>query len=355
MYSLINIIQVIIIFQGCLLTLFIFISNKEKLKSNLILAIIIGILTIQILGIFLAYRDIYTDFFRSTNGLYLFLYGPLLYFYSKFITFSEFKLKVIHFLHFLPFVIVLTMIWFTDESVNQSKLYIFYTIQILTYIFICFVEIHRYKKIIKDNYSRLEWLNLGWLQWTLIMFTLIVFVDVIQFGTFHFNFETHYLELTVYILVLTTINLLYFKGFSASRTSLGFNKDDLALSSSMTSRKRRLSSHDENKGMTDRLELHLISSESFKNPNLTIGLLAEEIGISKRTISELINDHYDQNFVDFINTYRINCAKKRLKNPIDPNETILEVMYDVGFNSKSSFNSAFKKKTGSTPTEFKSN
>ena len=42
-------------------------------------------------------------------------------------------------------------------------------------------------------------------------------------------------------------------------------------------------------------------------------------------------------------------------NPIDPNETILEVMYDVGFNSKSSFNSAFKKKTGSTPSEFKSN
>ena len=57
--------------------------------------------------------------------------------------------------------------------------------------------------------------------------------------------------------------------------------------------------------------------------------------------------------MDFINTYRIEKAKERLLHPKDEKETILEVMYEVGFNSKSSFNTVFKKKTGLTPSQYK--
>jgi len=57
--------------------------------------------------------------------------------------------------------------------------------------------------------------------------------------------------------------------------------------------------------------------------------------------------------VGFINDYRIELAKDRFKNPIDAKETILEIMYDVGFNSKSSFYTIFKQKTGHTPSEYK--
>ncbi|MEM9143868.1 MAG: helix-turn-helix domain-containing protein, partial [Bacteroidota bacterium] len=110
----------------------------------------------------------------------------------------------------------------------------------------------------------------------------------------------------------------------------------------------------ENKELITKLEDYMHTHESFRNPDLTIATLAEEIDIPKRKLSELINDHYDQNFVDFINTYRINTAKERFMDSKNHNQTILEVLYEVGFNSKSSFNTAFKKKTGSTPSEFKS-
>jgi len=60
-----------------------------------------------------------------------------------------------------------------------------------------------------------------------------------------------------------------------------------------------------------------------------------------------------QNFYDFINRYRILEAKQLLTNPKDPKITVLEVLYEVGFNSKSSFNTLFKKYTGLTPTEFR--
>ena len=61
----------------------------------------------------------------------------------------------------------------------------------------------------------------------------------------------------------------------------------------------------------------------------------------------------DQNFVGFVNQYRIEMAKDKLRNISDRGETILEIMYDVGFNSKSSFNTLFKQNTGLTPSDFR--
>ncbi len=354
MYTLTNIIQAIIIFQGGLLTLFILISNKSKSRNDFFLALLIGTLTLQLLGMFLMNSNIQPDFLESVNGIYLFLYGPLLYFYSKHITFLDFKFKPNYLVHFIPFIAVLAIAILTEEQVSQTILYIAYAIHILCYIFACFWELKKYKKVLMDNYSQLEWLNLRWLRWTLILFSLIVLVDGIQMVSILIIQKVLRLEVILFLLVLAATNLLYFNVYIRpieSRT--GFNFEDLKLSTSMTHRKRLNTSLLENKVLIDRLNNHLNSGASYKNPQLTIGLLAEEIDIPKRTLSELINDHYDQNFVDFINTQRINCAKQRLLNPTDPNETILEVMYEVGFNSKSSFHKAFKKKTGSTPAEYK--
>ena len=70
-------------------------------------------------------------------------------------------------------------------------------------------------------------------------------------------------------------------------------------------------------------------------------------------LSVLINHHLNQHFFDFINEYRIQKAMQILKNPSKKKLTILEILYEVGFNSKSSFNTAFKKHTNQTPTEFR--
>ena len=355
MYSFTNIIQAIIIFQGGLLTLFILISNKSKSRNDFFLAVLIGTLTLQLLGMFLINSNVQPDFLIRVNGIYLFLYGPLLYFYSKHITFLDFKFKYNHFVHFIPFIALLTITFLIEEPVSQTILYFAYAIHILCYIFACFWELRKYKKVLMDNYSQLEWLNLKWLRWVLLLFSLIVLIDGIQIVSILLIQKVPRLEIIVFLLVLVAINLLYFKGFiqpTESRT--GFNFEDLKLSASMSNRNRLNTSLPENKILIECLENHLDSASSYKNPELTIGLLAEEIDMPKRTLSELINDHYSQNFVDFINTHRVNFAKQRLLNPTDPNETILEVMYEVGFNSKSSFYKAFKKKTGTTPTKYKS-
>ena len=81
--------------------------------------------------------------------------------------------------------------------------------------------------------------------------------------------------------------------------------------------------------------------------------LAGKISISPRYLSDLINRSFNQNFFDFINTYRIEEAKKMLTHDTGGRRTVLEVLYDSGFNSKSAFNNAFKKYTGITPTEYR--
>ena len=90
----------------------------------------------------------------------------------------------------------------------------------------------------------------------------------------------------------------------------------------------------------------------YLNADLKSKDLAEKLGVSPKVLSQVINQSFNQNFFDFINTFRCEEVKSVLQGP-DKKITIIEAMYQSGFNSKSSFNKEFKKLTGQTPSEFK--
>jgi AraC-like DNA-binding protein len=94
-------------------------------------------------------------------------------------------------------------------------------------------------------------------------------------------------------------------------------------------------------------------NKPYLNPELTLDQLASQLSLRPRVLSKVINEELGQNFYDFINRNRIEEASLLLNNPKDRKITVLEVLYEVGFNSKSSFNTLFKKYTGLTPSEFK--
>jgi AraC-like DNA-binding protein len=95
------------------------------------------------------------------------------------------------------------------------------------------------------------------------------------------------------------------------------------------------------------------NGKPWMEPELTVNQLASRLSLKPRMLSQAVNDILGQNFYDFINRYRIEEASRLLTNPKDDKITILEVLYEVGFNSKSSFNTLFKKYTGLTPTAFR--
>jgi AraC-like DNA-binding protein len=90
----------------------------------------------------------------------------------------------------------------------------------------------------------------------------------------------------------------------------------------------------------------------FLEPELTIYKLAEELKVPRHHLSQVINEKAQKSFFDFINSYRIEEVKKLLADPKMANRNILGIALDCGFNSKATFNAAFKKFTGMTPSAY---
>jgi AraC-like DNA-binding protein len=100
--------------------------------------------------------------------------------------------------------------------------------------------------------------------------------------------------------------------------------------------------------------LQLMEKERpFIDGDLTIQKLAAKLSIPAPHLSQTINERLGKSFPDFINSYRIEEAKKKLLDPACKHLSVLGIAEEVGFSSKSSFNAVFKKHTDMTPSEFR--
>jgi len=91
----------------------------------------------------------------------------------------------------------------------------------------------------------------------------------------------------------------------------------------------------------------------YRDEKLSLGRLSDILSIPSHHLSQVINEKLQKNFNDLINTYRIEEAKEKLLESEKERTTILEIAFDVGFNSKTVFNRAFKRYTGMTPSQFR--
>jgi AraC-like DNA-binding protein len=99
-----------------------------------------------------------------------------------------------------------------------------------------------------------------------------------------------------------------------------------------------------------KLEMAMTRDRLFENPDLSLRTLSDHVGVSENHISQTLNDHLHVNFFDFVNSHRIAAARDLLVHSTD---SVVAVAYTVGFNSRSTFNAAFKKHSGATPTEYR--
>lgn len=91
----------------------------------------------------------------------------------------------------------------------------------------------------------------------------------------------------------------------------------------------------------------------FRSAELTLPELAEKLGYSRTELSRIINLGGNMNFYDFINKLRVEDVRNRLENEAESKASILEVAFDSGFNTKSTFHASFKKWTGLTPSLYR--
>ncbi len=305
----------------------------------------------------------------------MFLSSPLLFLYVLSAVYSDFKLDRKHLLHLIPFAIVILIFTPRFYAVNEGERILFtqnflsnievkisaiYGIVIsVFYLMLIFVTLKKYKRILLENYSNDSTFNYKWLyQLTLLLTFIFVFATFKQIYVF-FGDDIEVLNVIRIILTLLllgflswiVLNSMYhpelFRGIDTKHQLVKSLLDETELGAISKSLNSKLLYQISN------LQEYMKDKEPYLDSSLTIQKLANQMDIPFRELSILINHHLGQHFFDFINEYRIKKAVELLENPANGKLTILEIIYDVGYNSKSPFNSAFKKHTGMTPTEYR--
>ena len=91
----------------------------------------------------------------------------------------------------------------------------------------------------------------------------------------------------------------------------------------------------------------------YKNPDLTLPMLAKKLKLSANTLSYVLNGYRGQSFYSFVNSYRLEDVVAMMRDPKFDDKSVLELLYEAGFKSKSTFNPIFKKWAGKTPSEYR--
>jgi AraC-like DNA-binding protein len=157
---------------------------------------------------------------------------------------------------------------------------------------------------------------------------------------------------------MTVIEVVMFSGFLIFCYLIIYkalaNPEVFSRNDQLPQQKKKSLSKSSNDKYLHKLLSFLDREKPYLDPSLTLYDLAEKVSIPPRSLSEVIKSSLAQNFYDFINTYRIKESERLLSDPSSHHKTVLEILYEVGFNSKSSFNQSFKKVTGRTPSQYRS-
>jgi len=306
----------------------------------------------------------------------VFLNIPFLYLYLLSIIYSDFKLRPKHLWHITPFFINILIfmprfyLGSFDEKwkflnmgksnvIEQELSYSLLHIQTLVYFLACFYIINKYRKLLLENFSNASMFNYRWLFQLVIILALGSLVASFKNIFMFFEIETAYNFALVLVNVLSFVMICWIvmKALKNPEIFRGVNSN-LQLVKHLITNNKPISKFDLEQELEtesiNRLSKFMQSEEPFLNPTLSISDLATQVEIPTKELSVLINHNLNQHFFDFINNYRVKKAMQILSNPEKSNVTILEILYEVGFNSKSSFNTAFKKYTHLTPTQFRS-
>ncbi|WP_212390068.1 helix-turn-helix domain-containing protein [Pukyongia salina] len=290
-----------------------------------------------------------STFIVSCICIFGFSYGPLLYLYTKTLIYQSFDFKAKHLLHFIPVVLILIISGFGYSTCSVGGFLMY--ISLVLYIVLAILEIINYRKIIRETQSTLNQTDLVWLQWTLILFSIALLLDVVN----EFLLSMYLVGgiSSIHLTIVVLVNWMFYKGLKQPQIFLGITPMDVEVLRDKKNKPARLDPNINEKEELEKIESFMKANDYFTNPQLNLKDLADHLNIAPRHLSYLINTFHRKNFMSFINDFRIEKAKTRLSKPEDPKETVLEVMYDVGFNSKSSFNTLFKQNTGLTPSEYK--
>ena len=197
---------------------------------------------------------------------------------------------------------------------------------------------------IRDQYSNIDDINLVWLRYAAFGFVGVWCTRLLGFGMIFIG-NRYLVEFVSTVANVTAMILI------AWMVILGLGQNlDKARNAAVPPAK---SPKEPNKALITKLDDLMRRVKVYQDPDLDLDGLADSLGTSPRSLSGLINSHYEMNFYDFVNGYRVTEAQERLKDPDKVEVTIQRIFEDAGFRTKSTFYTFFKKVNGLTPAEYR--
>lgn len=369
----------ILVFQGLIFVGLLFGRFLKKRNiSDLLLALILLIIcyeqtcyTVGFMGWYNEFRNTKINYFLIPLGLGI---APLIYFYVKAITKSNFKFQRKDWWHFVPAVTLITYrfsIYFydslqpgfnetqngvlkiaVDEAVILPLLVFVSFAQMLLYLAFTFQLFYNYRKRIQEFFSNTYKLELNWILSFLVVFTTLFLYSSIQDVVGSLIIDLSYTQRWwLNIFMALVVLFVGVKGYFTDTTKL--NK----LSFSFTPNPESIPEISEVGSNTSDIEIKKVSKfmeteKPYLNPDLNLSDLANKLEMSRAQLSQIINTGFQKNFNDFINEYRVDTFKQKLSLGEHKQLSLLGIAYDSGFNSKATFNRVFKKITLTSPTEY---
>lgn len=304
------------------------------------------------------------------------LEGPLLLWYTRSLVYRNYRLGRIDILFVAPAAMYMLWLWFdffqmrheekyallagyeavTDGSLERHLSGFIREVMRVAFSVLCLIDINHCRQQIRKQYSNVEDIDFGWLNFLVIGFMVIrvwaIFVSLALILSAHtsFSFDVEFMGLTGNYTTFILVSALIFRSLSQSSMFEGVETREQTDAALIESEKTEIDPQ-----LIEKLEEHMEDAKPYLANILTLEQLAKQIEMPSRTLSNVINRHYQRNFFEFINQYRVDEAKRILADPEQNGKTMIEVMADCGFNSKATFNTFFKKLVGCTPSQFRAN
>ena len=350
-------------FLGSILSVLFWIKKTDDRFANRVLSIYTLLFSYEIVYNCLQWSEIifttdYIHFYMTQFMLWL-VYGPLLYIYvrrlvknvslqkSDIIVFAP---ALLLFALFVPYYFLSASDKYNAVMSNQVFHYALlpdYGIWMIIGVMF-FYGIFTYQKF--KNHINIGYKEGLWLQWFIGSYLGFVFLFALYIFLVRFQIMSYKYDYFIDAGIIFFIGMLAYFGFIQPDVFSGrkpINKVIPFVKYKKTGLSKALSLD-----LKDRLVTIMENEKPYLDNKLRLNNLSALLSVSRNQTSQVINEHFNLSFFDFVNKYRVEEAVKLLTHPNEEDLNITNIAYSVGFNNRASFYKAFKKFTNKTPTDF---
>lgn len=357
----------LLLFFSCFL---VSLRKGDVVSHRLLAAFLTALAFSYIDGLFVLWQPFFYDYFPHLFYVGLsfeLLLGPSLFLYIKTKTDADFTLRRRDALHAVPFLVhvVFMTVQFHRFTADAKRTLMdsggplsypeIMTLTVITlshfgiYAFFALHALRGYRQHIGGRKAAIKAQSLTWLHtvtvgffliWILRFLNSMLWLHIPEWG------HAHNIDVRPILIVATFL-------FACVLVFRALRQPDVLAYEEKPKYNKTMLSDEENEAYMARLKHYMEHEKPYRDPSLDLKALADGVSLPPHHVSQVLNGCLQQNFFDFVNGYRIQETQAILASRQGADKRISEVMYEVGFNSKSVFNTAFKKQTGKTPSQFR--